>query len=161
MLVSMSAPFSRRELLKLVAGVAAAFGVPRLADAQAKPRLVVYKDPSCGCCQQWVVHMQANGYEAAVNNVTPMDPIKTQHKIPQKLQSCHTTLVGGYVIEGHVPASDVGRLLKEKPKGILGLTIPGMPQSAPGMDLKPFQPYVVLTFDAQGRTAEFARHDKA
>jgi hypothetical protein len=157
----MAAEFSRRRLLTLLAGGAAVLSLPRRSAAQAKPGLVVYKDPSCGCCQQWVVHMQSNGYTAKVNNVSPMDPIKVQHKIPQQLQSCHTTLVGGYVIEGHVPASDIARLLKEKPKGILGLTIPGMPQSAPGMDLKPFQPYVVLTFDAQGKTTEYARHDKA
>src|SRR5262245_31422707 len=94
MLSSMSKELSRRDLLSIAAGLAAACGVPRLALAQAKqpaqtkppvqakPRLIVYKDPSCGCCQQWVVHMEANGYEATVNNVSPMDPIKAQHKIP-------------------------------------------------------------------------------
>lgn len=143
----------------MIGAVAAVVASPRLLAAQAKPSLVVYKDASCGCCQAWVEHMQSLGYQASVTN-TEMASIKLKFKVPQKLQSCHTTLVGGYVIEGHVPASDVARLLANKPKGILGLTIPGMPASAPGMDQRPFRPYTVLTFDAQGVTTVFARHDK-
>lgn len=127
--------------------------------AQPKPTMMVYKDPSCGCCQEWVNHATANGYKATVVNAD-MGPIKVKHQVPPTLQSCHTTLIGGYVIEGHVPASDVTRLLKERPKGILGLTIPGMPQSAPGMDVTPFQAYTVLTFDAKGLTTVYAKHTK-
>jgi hypothetical protein len=89
-----------------------------------------------------------------------MAPVHARYQVPRALQSCHTASVGGFVIEGHVPASDVRRLLAEKPKGILGLTIPGMPQSAPGMDGKPFQPYDVLTFDAKGQTTVYAKHTK-
>jgi hypothetical protein len=159
----MSVNVSRREVLSGLAGAVALVVVPRLASAQtAKPagRLEVYKDPQCGCCSLWVDHMKANGFTAAVQDVD-VTPIKAKYKITATLASCHTTLVGGYVIEGHVPASDVKRLLAEKPKGIVGLTIPGMPQSAPGMDMKPFQPYTVLSFDAQGKTAVYAKHDKA
>jgi hypothetical protein len=89
-----------------------------------------------------------------------MAAIKVKHNVPANLASCHTTLIGGYVVEGHVPASDIARLLKERPKGIIGLTIPGMPQSAPGMDITPFQPFTVLTFDAKGQTTVYRRHTK-
>jgi len=78
--------------------------------------------------------------------------------VPAALHSCHTSLVGGYVIEGHVPAEDVKKLLAAKPAGIIGLTIPGMPQSAPGMDVTPFQPYDVLTFDKDGKSTVYAKH---
>jgi hypothetical protein len=104
--------------------------------------------------------MNASGFAASVTDLADMNPIKAQHGIPPQLQSCHTTLVGGYVIEGHVPASDVRKLLADKPKGIVGLTIPGMPASAPGMDQTPFQPYDVLTFDVRGNTTVYARHTK-
>jgi hypothetical protein len=104
--------------------------------------------------------MEANGFKPAVTNSSDMPSIKKRYKVAESLASCHTSVVGGYVIEGHVPASDIQRLLKEKPK-VAGLAIPGMPQSAPGMDLKPFQPYEVLSFDAAGKTAVFARHASA
>jgi hypothetical protein len=153
--------YTRRDLLHLLsaAPAAAVLGASPLQAQAAKTRIVVYKDPNCGCCANWIDHMQANGYLAAVTN-TAMDPIKKQFQVPASLASCHTTLVGGYVVEGHVPAGDVTRLLTEKPKNILGLTIPGMPASAPGMDQRPFQAYTVLTFDAQGKTTVFARHDR-
>ena len=159
---------SRRRLLRdALAGFAVAAGVPALLRAQtpatkkaAKPNLAVYKDAQCGCCQSWVEHMKLNGYTATVTNAD-MNVIKREHKIPAALGSCHTTLVGGYLIEGHVPASDVDKLLTLKPANVRGLTIPGMPKSAPGMDLTPFEPYTVLSFDAAGKTTIFARHDKA
>jgi hypothetical protein len=156
-------PVSRREMLGTLAGAVVVSVLPRAASAQtarSAARLEVYKDPQCGCCTMWVDHMKANGFTAAVQEVD-VTPIKAKYKITPALASCHTTLIGGYVIEGHVPAADVKRLLAEKPKGIVGLTIPGMPQSAPGMDMKPFQPYTVLSFDAQGKTAVYAKHDKA
>ena len=156
----MDKQLSRRTVITgLGATVAALAGFPRLLQAQTA--IVVYKDPNCGCCQKWVDHMTANGFTATVNNSGDMTAVKARHKVGPALASCHTTLVGGYVVEGHVPASDVKRLLTRKPQGIVGLTIPGMPASAPGMDVMPFQPYSVLTFDEQGRTTVFARHDKA
>jgi len=150
---------SRRRLLADAAlGAFALLGFRRLVLAQPKPALTVYKDPNCGCCARWVDHMKANGFIATVTDTTDMTAIKTKYKVGESLRSCHTTIVGNYVIEGHVPAEDVTRLLKEKPKGILGLTIPGMPQSAPGMDMKPHQAYEVLSFDSAGKTTVFARH---
>lgn len=139
--------------------LAAVVAAPHLLAAQAKAPLIVYKDANCGCCHLWVEYMQARGYKATVTN-TDMNRIKAQYKIPQGLASCHTTLVGGYIIEGHVPAPDIEAFLKQKPTTFIGLTIPGMPASAPGMDQLPFVPYEVLTFDAQGRTTVFAKHTK-
>ena len=155
----MSRTLSRRQLLIELSAVAVAQSVLiRHAAAQAGTPIEVYKNPSCGCCRGWVKHMEANGFKAKLTDTSDMATIKKQHGVDAKLQSCHTAVVAGYVVEGHVPASDVRRLLKEKPK-VVGLTIPGMPQSAPGMDGKPFQPYEVLSFDATGKTAVFAKHE--
>lgn len=159
----MNTHLDRRSLLLGLLGLsgtaASLLALPKLAAGQPAPTMMVYKDPNCGCCGVWVNHVNAAGYKTTVI-AGDMAQIKAKHQIPANLSSCHTTLIGGYVVEGHVPASDIARLLKEKPKGILGLTIPGMPQSAPGMDLKPFQPFTVLTFDAKGQTKEWARHTK-
>jgi hypothetical protein len=156
----MDSQIDRRSLLIGLFGTAASLlAFPRLAASQPLPTMTVYKSPTCGCCKEWVSHVIGHGFKATVID-TEMGTIKAKHNIPPNLQSCHTTLVGSYVIEGHVPASDVTRLLKEKPKGILGLTTPGMPASAPGMDVLPFQPYEVLTFDAKGQTKLWARHTK-
>lgn len=154
----MNKTFSRRQLLQSIPVAIAGLTLARVA-AQGKEAIQVYKDPSCGCCQKWVEHMQANGFAATVT-AGDMRPIKAKFKIPANLESCHTTIVRGVIIEGHVPAEDVKRFLKEKPKGIVGLTIPGMPDSAPGMDMKPFRPYEVLAYDAAGKTTVYAKHDK-
>jgi hypothetical protein len=152
---------SRRHLLaRLLGGCAAVFAGSRLLGAQAKPPMIVYKDAGCDCCAKWVEHMQKQGYKTTVSDVV-MTPIKQKYKVPPKLQSCHTTIVANYVIEGHVPAADIAKLLAQKPKGVIGLTVPGMPASAPGMDMTPFRPYTVFTFDALGVTTVFAQHDKA
>ena len=127
--------------------------------AQAKPALVTYKDPTCGCCHKWVEYMRAKGYRVTANDLD-IAPIKKKYGIAPNLQSCHTTLVDGLIIEGHVPESDMVRLLRERPAGVVGLAIPGMPQSAPGMDVTPFQPYTVLAFDKAGKTTVFAQHTK-
>jgi len=154
----MSEQISRRAALVTLTGAFA--GVVAIARAQTKTPITVFKDPSCGCCHLWVEHMNANGFVATVFD-GDMKPVKARYKVPAALESCHTSSVGGYVIEGHVPASDVRKLLAAKPKDIIGLTIPGMPASAPGMDVKPFRPYEVLTFDKDGKTTVFAKHDKA
>jgi hypothetical protein len=156
----MSNSISRRAAITNLGWLAALAAVPDWARAQNKTPIVVYKDPNCGCCAKWIDHMKANGFTASVTDTPDMTAIKTRYQVGDQLRSCHTTIVGGYVIEGHVPAGDVKKLLLQKPKGIVGLTIPGMPASAPGMDMTPFVPYTVLTFDAKGGTAEFAKHSK-
>jgi hypothetical protein len=152
---------TRRSLLITLTGGAAALAgvVLRGQTKPARTPILVFKDPSCGCCEKWVEHMAGNGFVPSVTN-GDMKPIKKKYNVPGALESCHTAAVGGYVIEGHVPAADVRKLLATKPAGVIGLTIPGMPQSAPGMDVVPFQPYDVLTFDAKGRTTVFAKHVK-
>ncbi len=162
----MADSISRRHALLTLSGGFLAMSSTLVAQTrgQAKPspgreQLTIYKDKNCGCCGEWVKHMEANGFICNVNNVD-MGPIKAKYGIPPQLGSCHTTLVRNYIIEGHVPAADVKKLLAASPKDIYGLTIPGMPASAPGMDSKPFQPYEVLSFDRQGKTTVYAKHVK-
>jgi hypothetical protein len=121
------------------------------------PLVKVWKTPTCGCCGKWVKHMEAAGFRVEVINVGDVGPIRTANGVPPALASCHTALVGGYVIEGHVPASDVRRLLKEKP-GILGLAAPGMPAGSPGMDVPGSPPYQVISIGKDGKTAVYATH---
>lgn len=131
------------------------------ATAQPKPALVVFKDPTCGCCALWVTHMREHGFTATVNNVPDMAAIKTKLRVASTVRSCHTASVDGYVIEGHVPAVDVLRLLRERPK-VVGIGVAGMPIGSPGMEVagaKP-QPFDVVAFDASGKTRTFASHNK-
>ena len=121
----------RRSLLQTAAALAAATLVPQLM-AQPQTAVEVWKDPNCGCCKDWVVHLQTNGFAVKVNE-TGNAKARERLRIPVALGSCHTALVEGYAIEGHVPAADIRRLLKEKPKAV-GLAVPGMPIGSPGMD---------------------------
>ena len=119
----------------------------------------VYKSPTCGCCANWVKHLQQHGFRTQVTETDDVAAIKAQHRIPARAQSCHTAVVDGYVIEGHVPAADVQRLLKERP-AVVGLAVPGMPIGSPGMEVPNVKPqaYDVLTFDKQGQLKVFASH---
>ena len=109
--------------------------------------MTVYKDPNCGCCGNWVKHMEAAGHTVHTINTEGMDNIKTTLGVPEQLRSCHTTKVDGYLLEGHVPAADVEKLLSERPKA-RGLAVPGMPMGAPGMDMPGVSPdsYKVILF---------------
>lgn len=120
--------------------------------------VVVYKSPTCGCCKAWVKHMQANGFSVTAHDVPDVAKYKTEFGLPFALGSCHTAKVGGYVIEGHVPANDIKRLLKERPP-VVGLAVPGMPVGSPGMEQGSHKDrYEVLTFDKQGKTGTYARY---
>jgi len=132
--------------------------VAALPTAQASSiAITVYKSPTCGCCTAWVDHMKANGFAVTVRDMDNVAPIKADAGVPGRLQSCHTAIVQGYAIEGHVPADLVKKLLAEKPK-VAGLAVPGMPIGSPGMEQgNTKQPYEVLTFDAQGRSTVYAR----
>ena len=121
--------------------------------------VVVYKSPTCGCCGDWIKHLQSNGYKVTVHDRQNLNPIKAEMGVPRRLQSCHTAKVGDYVIEGHVPAEDIARLLQEKPQ-VAGLTVPGMPMGSPGMEGPRKDPYDVLTFQRNGRTAVYASHNQ-
>jgi len=145
----------RRGILGLLAA-ATTLGAIRAAAAAPAPRVEVWKDPSCGCCEGWVRHLRAAGFEVAVREIADVGPVKAANGVPKALWSCHTALVDGYVVEGHVPAGDVRRLLAERPK-VRGLSAPGMPPSAPGMDM-PGTPYEVIVFGAAGSERVWARH---
>lgn len=123
--------FPRRAFLK-TAAFAWGLAASGLALAQSQNVVEVWKDPNCGCCKDWVTHLEKNGFKVQVHE-TGNNAVRARLGIPQKLGSCHTALIQGYALEGHVPASDITRLLKEKPQAI-GLAVPGMPVGAPGMD---------------------------
>ena len=133
------APLVRRLAL------AAALGLPGLAAAQAPTPVEVWKTPTCGCCEDWVKHMRDNGFAVTTHDVTDTGPIRRNAGMADH-GSCHTAVVGGYAIEGHVPASDVRRLLREKPEAA-GLAAPGMPLGSPGW------PGIWRTQDAARRAA--------
>jgi hypothetical protein len=117
----------------------------------------VYKSATCECCAKWVEHLKSHGFAVQVTEVPDVDRVKREHKIPDQLASCHTATVGNYYVEGHVPAEDVKRLLKEHPR-IAGLAVPGMPIGSPGMEGPNPEPYDVLAVDAKGGTKVFASH---
>ena len=145
----------RRNLLAAAAAVLAA---PH-AWAAAPPPLTVYKTASCGCCRGWITIMTRAGYRPKVVNVEDITPIGKRHSVPFELSSCHLATIGGYVVVGHVPAADVGRLLRERPKA-LGITVPGMPLGSPGMEMPDGrkEPYQTLLLLPGGKTRVFARH---
>lgn len=126
-------------------------GAPAVAQ-----QVEVWKSPACGCCGGWVKHMEAAGFNLKVHTIEDVDAVKAANGVPDTLMSCHTAVVDGYVVEGHVPAGDIRRLLTERPKA-KGLSAPGMPQSAPGMDM-PGQPYDVIAFGTPEGNKIFAHH---
>ena len=155
---------SRRAMLaSLVKAGAVGCGLaavlPAMASAGEVARLTVYKDPSCGCCTKWVEHLQAAGLQPTVHDRADMDALKDSLGVPAALRSCHTAVAGKYVIEGHVPAADIRRLVSTAPKGVLGLAVPDMPAGSPGMEMSGRRDrYDVIAFSANGKTSVFARH---
>jgi len=145
-----------RPLLASVAFSAVVAGTLFPGSAYAA-EFTVYKSPSCGCCSKWVDHLQANGHTVAAQNIENVDMIKKMVGVPERLQSCHTAMVDGYVIEGHVPAQDIERLLAERPKA-KGLAAPGMPTGAPGMEGGAPDRYNVMLFKADGSADVYARY---
>src|SRR5580765_6252895 len=131
----------------------------RVLLAQSQPTMTVQRDPGCGCCLNWVAHLQKAGFKVLVTESPVMDAVKDQKGVPKTVRSCHTGVVNGYVIEGHVPVADIQRLLKERP-AVVGLAVPGMPAGSPGMEMSNgrTQPYSVLSFDKSGKTSVFASH---
>lgn len=119
--------------------------------------IVVYKDPDCGCCKNWVEYLRKHGFRVVAHDTPDMNTVKQTFGIRGDLQSCHTATVSGYVIEGHVPAGDIERLLRQRPK-IAGIAVPGMPTGSPGMEGGTPERYQVIAFDKVGATKVFARH---
>lgn len=142
----------RRFFVQVIAGLAGSSLMAPALMAQTRPQVEVWKDPNCGCCKDWVVHMEANGFDVKVHDIGN-SAVRKKLGVPEKLGSCHTALVGGYAIEGHVPAREVHRLLKERPAAV-GLSVPGMPVGSPGMDGKIYgdrkDPYDVVLISRNG-----------
>ena len=137
-------------LLALLVGAGSAW-------AQSATQVEVFKSPYCGCCEKWIEHMQKNGFKVNAHNVNDIPAARKHLGMPDRVGSCHTAKVGSYLIEGHVPAADIQRLLKEKPKAV-GLAAPGMPQGSPGMETATPVPYETLLVQADGSTTVFAKH---
>lgn len=147
----------------LVAAVIAVGGFVLVQDAFAEgPTIQVYKTPTCGCCSKWIDHLRAAGFEVEATDLPDLTRLKATNGVPRSLASCHTGLVEGYVLEGHVPAGDVERLLEERP-AIAGLAVPGMPMGSPGMehpDPRRHEAYDVVAFGTKdaGGTRVWASH---
>ena len=165
-----SEPSSRRAFLAGVVKVAALIvAAPLMASrvrAQGSARtphmanaagiaITVYKDPTCGCCNEWIKHMQKAGFTVTAENSTKMDAIKAKLGVPGVLASCHTAVVSDYIVEGHVPADLVQKMLKEKPNA-RGLAVPGMPMGSPGMEGPTKEQYNVMLFDRLGKATVYA-----
>jgi len=135
----------------------AALALLACAQGAAAATLMVTKTATCGCCKHWVEHMKKAGFEVEVHDVEDVTPTATRLGVPAKLRSCHSSHIGGYAIEGHVPAADVKRLLATRPKAA-GLAVPGMVMGSPGMEGGDPQPYQTLLFDKAGKTRLFAAH---
>ena len=151
---------------KIIAGAFLSFAVLAIAGlflykkVNVEPEITVYKSATCGCCTKWIKHMEENGFQVNAINVSDPDLelVKQLHGISRELASCHTAIVDGYVIEGHVPALDVKRLLAEKPD-VYGLSVPGMPVGSPGMEMGDrIDSYPVMSFDKNGETSIFNQY---
>ena len=131
-----------------------------LALAQQANSVEVWKNPYCGCCAKWVAHLAAAGFKVRVHDTENLGARKDALGIPVRLRSCHTARVGGYIVEGHVPASDIRRLLRAKP-AVAGISVPGMPIGSPGTEVPSgeTEPYDVISFDRNGSRQTFARHN--
>lgn len=127
------------------------------AKENSLPIVEVYKSPSCGCCAKWVDHLKANGFQVIARDVDDVMAHKYRLGVPPAMGSCHTAEVGGYLVEGHVPANEIKRLLKEQPSA-RGLAVPAMPMGSPGMEGKRKDAYEVLLIDRDGSTRPYARY---
>ncbi len=148
---------NRRDALSMAVGAMALVAAPAFA-AGTLPPVEVFKNPSCGCCGAWVDHLKAAGFDVKVTMVDDTSVARKKYGLPDKFGSCHTAVVAGYVVEGHVPAADVKKLLAIKPVAV-GIAVPGMPVGSPGMQMGPRKdPYQVLLVDKQGRERVFSSY---
>lgn len=151
---------NRRNALSLTVGAMTLAAVPAFA-ASSLPTVEVFKNPSCGCCGAWVDHLKAAGFPVKVTEVGDTTAIRKRYGFPDRFGSCHTGIVNGYVVEGHVPAADIKRLLASKPAAI-GMAVPGMPVGSPGMEVGDRKdPYDVFLIDKSGRESVFAHYPKS
>jgi hypothetical protein len=138
-----------------------AVGVPLTIMAQKKPQTAttdakVFLTPTCGCCGKWADHLEGAGFKVTREVTTQLDAVPARQRVPERVRTCHTAVIGQYVVEGHVPADVIRQLLRERPK-IEGIVVPGMPIGSPGMEGPYPRPYSIIAFKADGSTYEFAR----
>lgn len=128
--------------------------------AGAQRTVSVYKDPTCGCCTKWADALRANGFAVTIRNIAELD--RSRYAVPAALRSCHTAIIDGYIVEGHVPIADVQRMLKQG-AAVVGLAVPGMPIGSPGMEVPGTapQPFDVIAFDKAGRSRVFASYGRS
>jgi len=147
----------------VVAALFFSVAVAAQSSSKAAPTMEVFKSPTCGCCAKWVDHVRAGGLAVEVTEMSDeaLASLKEKHGIPPTAQSCHTGIIDGYVVEGHVPVAEVHRLLKERP-AVAGVAVGGMPLGSPGMEVpgRPAQTYNVVTFDKQGSIKVFSTQNK-
>jgi hypothetical protein len=144
--------------LAMVAAIATGSAPVNNATSFAAVEVTVFKSPTCGCCKEWVDHLRKHAFAVTAKDTTDMNTVKRTLGVPEGLYSCHTAVVNGYVIEGHVPAADIRRMLKEKPK-IAGIAVPGMPAGSPGMEMGSRKDaYNVVAFKRDGGTSIYAKH---
>ncbi len=144
----------RNILVAITSFVALAISSPSQSSG---PLITVFKTPTCGCCGKWVEHLKANGFTVKVQEVNDTSAYERQYRVPRNMVSCHTAVVNGYTIEGHVPAAEIKRLLNERPKAV-GLAVPGMPVGSPGMEAAHSEEYSVFVFDESGHASVYARY---
>jgi hypothetical protein len=129
--------------------------VAAAANAAQSTPMIVYKTPTCGCCRAWVDHVRAAGFAVEVRDMPSVDPVKHEHGLPGHLASCHTAVVDGYVVEGHVPADVIRRMLRERPQ-VAGIAVPGMPAGSPGMEVPGRKdPYDIIAFSRDGKVSVY------
>jgi hypothetical protein len=141
-------------LLLLAAGTATLVAANH---APPPPAIRVVKSPSCGCCSAWVDYLKTKGFKVTVENREEFTALKRANGVTAELESCHTAFINGYVVEGHVPAELITRLIETKPAGVKGIAVPGMPVGSPGMEGGTPDRYTVFTFDAKGKATVFAK----
>lgn len=132
---------------------------PVMASAQSElPSILVYKTATCGCCNGWIDHLREAGFQVEARDVRDLMSVKLDAGVPTQLSSCHTGLIDGYTVEGHVPADQIKKLLADRPE-LAGIAVPGMPIGSPGMEGPNAKPYQVISWDAQGNAAVYAEVD--
>lgn len=151
-------PISRRIFLRGGLAAAGAMAFAPAPAVAAPPPMITFHDPGCGCCHKWAEAMRRAGYRVSVRESADIQAVKRRLKVPEALWSCHTTSVGGLVVEGHVPAAAIARLLRSRPAGVIGIAAPGMPRGSPGMEMPDGSkdPLNLTLFNARGLTRPFA-----
>ena len=148
----------RSALIGILAATSLAV-LPHTASGNMFPKLAVYRNPGCGCCEGWVKHLRANGFEVTIEDDPDLDARRASLKIPAELASCHIALTDGYAFEGHIPASDILKFINDRPAGAIGLVVPGMPAGSPGMGPEGSGgPYDVLLLAANAVPTVYATH---